>query len=157
MIRPLLVLAAMSFGLACVREAAAQTPPPSEDPARFSIHRTETGYARLDLRTGQISVCSPRGSAWACQAAADDRSVFEGEIARLQSDNAKLKKALLDRGLPLPAGMAADPSGAPQGPKSFGSGLPSEADIDRAISFLERMWRRLVDMMGLFQRDVGKT
>jgi hypothetical protein len=32
--------------------------------------------------------------------------------------------------------------------------LPSDQDIDRAMGFLERAWRRLVEMANRMQRDV---
>jgi hypothetical protein len=33
--------------------------------------------------------------------------------------------------------------------------LPSDRDIDRAVSFLERAWRRLVEMAYRVQKDVS--
>src|SRR6266536_2616318 len=32
--------------------------------------------------------------------------------------------------------------------------LPSDADLDRAMSFLERAWRRLLEMVQNFQREM---
>ena len=34
--------------------------------------------------------------------------------------------------------------------------LPSEADLDRAFTFVKNAWRRLVDMMVDLQRDVQR-
>ena len=64
---------------------------------------------RLDKQTGDVSLCSQRTVGWACQAAPDDRAVLEDEIARLRRENAALKKDILARGLPLPAGAMAEP------------------------------------------------
>ncbi|MBK5959108.1 hypothetical protein CCR97_12950 [Rhodoplanes elegans] len=136
--------------------APAQSPPapPSADgdAARFSYHRTEEGFARLDLRTGQVSLCSLKSSGWACQAVPDDRTAFESEISRLQSENVALKKALLDRGVPLPSGVKPE-AAAPADP---GRGS-ADAELDRALNFVERAWRRLIEMMTSLQRDLGKT
>ena len=64
----------------------------------------------------------------------DERSVLETEIVRLQGENAMLKKELLSRGLPVP-GVSA-PSGAKLGESELK--LPSDAEVDKVISFLRR-------------------
>jgi hypothetical protein len=56
------------------------------------------GVLRLDTRTGQISQCSRSDVGWACKVVPDERSALETEIARLQGENASLKKELLARG-----------------------------------------------------------
>ena len=74
----------------------------------------------------------------------DERSALEAEIARLQEENARLKKELLARGPPTP--------GAP-GPELK---LPSDADVDKVISYLENVWRRLIEMGRTVLKDVEK-
>jgi hypothetical protein len=34
--------------------------------------------------------------------------------------------------------------------------LPSEADLDRAMAFISKAWRRMVEMMVEFQREMGR-
>ena len=65
-----------------------------------------------------------------------------------------LKKALLDRGLPLPGGARPESPSvrAPQESKA-----PSEAEVDRVMSLVERIWRRLVELMANLQCDLNKT
>ncbi len=77
--------------------------------------------------------------------------MFENEIARLQSENAALKKALLARGLPLPPGVAPD---APAGQNDLTLRLPSDADIDQAIAFVSHVWQRFVDAIARAQKQV---
>ena len=60
----------------------------------------------------------------------DERSALETEIARLQGENATLKKELLARGLPLPG--ASSPSGAK--PSEFGLGSPGRCAADGQVS-----------------------
>src|SRR5581483_11719853 len=104
------------------------------------------------------------GGAWSCKLVPDERAALEGEIARLQRENAALKKSLLSKGLDLPPGAVADaapadkpvppaevPNAAPQPPKA-----PSEAELDRAIAYMKNVWRKLVDMMLDLQRDVQR-
>lgn len=157
MLRSILVLVAF---LAMTAGAPAQAPPngaPADaDANRFSYHRSGDGFVRLDLRTGQVSYCGRRQpSGWSCLVAADDRAAFEAEISRLQADNAALKKALLDRGIALPGGVRPDPPAAAA--PSPGAKSPNEAEVDRVMSLFERIWRRLVEMMGNLQRDLNKT
>jgi hypothetical protein len=82
----------------------------------------------------------------------DERSALETEIARLQGENATMKKELLSRGLSVP-GVSA-PSGAKPGEGEIK--LPSDADIDKVVSFVEKVWRRLIDMGRKVQQDVEK-
>jgi hypothetical protein len=142
-------------------------PSGSEDNGRYSFHRMGEGFVRLDSRTGQLAQCGWGGSGWSCKMVPDERLALESELARLQRQNADLKKSLLSRGLDLPAGVMADapaasrpvpPADIPdtsrdnsQGPKA-----PSEAEIDRAFAFMKNVWRRLVEMMVDLQRDIQR-
>jgi hypothetical protein len=154
MIRHALAVVIAALAAAAV-PALAETAPPDREDGRYTFSKVAGGYLRLDLQTGQVSVCSPRTVGWACQAVPEDRAVLENEIARLRSENAALKKDLLSRGLPLPTGAMPEPAARP------GDGnlrLPSNADIDRMMSFVGRMWRRLVDMIAGAHKDMsGKS
>jgi hypothetical protein len=56
----------------------------------------------------------------------DERAALETEIARLQGENATLKKELLGRGLPIP-GASGRSVAKPDEPEVK---LPSDADVD---------------------------
>jgi hypothetical protein len=134
--------------------AAAQNAPVENEDARFTFHRAGDGYLRLDGRSGQVSSCLRRPAGWLCKAVPDERAALESEIARLQSDNAALKKELLAHNLPLPAGIAPDA----QSPKvdKPGPAFPDDAEIKRMMSFIENVWKRLVEMITNVQRDIMK-
>src|SRR5262245_23504390 len=154
MIRIAFVL--LAAGLALTSPARAQdTSTPGADDGRFSFHRVQDGFLRLDNRTGQVSMCTRQSAGWACRAVADERAVLESEIARLQADNAALKKEMLAKGLPLPNGMKADPPPVARGGDQELK-LPSNAELDRMMVFMEKVWRRLVEMMVSIQRDMPK-
>jgi hypothetical protein len=138
-------------------------PPPVADDARFTFHRVGEGFARLDSRTGQLAQCGWGGGGWSCKMVPDERAALESEIARLQRDNAELKKSLLSRGIELPSGIVAEappvppasvPDASAKDPKDLKT--PSDAELDRAFSFMKNVWRRLVDMMVDLQRDMQK-
>src|SRR5262245_945872 len=141
MIRCVLALAVAG---ALIAPAAHAQNAETEDNNRYQFNRVEDGYLRLDLKTGQVSLCSRRSVGWACQAVPDDRTAYDGEIARLQGEIAALKKALIDRGLALPGGVTSPPPVA-RGDRDLR--LPSDADIDRMVASVEKVWRRLVEMM----------
>jgi hypothetical protein len=153
MIRPAPFIVAAALGLA-VPVAWAQSPPPESDDARYSFNRIDDGYLRLDGRTGQVSICTRRSAGWACQAVADERTALEAEIARLQGENAALKKDLMARNLPLPGTVRPEPPAAKPEPRLE---LPSDADLNKVMTFVEKVWRRLVDMIVTLQKDMNKT
>jgi hypothetical protein len=127
------------------------TPAESED-TRYTFNRADEGYLRLDGRTGQVSMCTRRAVGWACQAVADERTALEAEIARLQGENAALKKELLARNLQLPGTVKPEqPAAKPAEPQLQ---LPSDADLNKMMTFIEKVWRRLVDMIVTLQKDM---
>ena len=107
----MLVLALRASGRCVAQDAAApaRCRLPGADDGRYTFHRVQDSFVRLDGRTGQVSVCGREAAGWACRAVPDERTALEEAIGRLQGDNAALKKELLARGLPLPSGVKADP------------------------------------------------
>ncbi len=83
----------------------------------------------------------------------------------MQADNEKLKAELaareptvtgkIDEALPKTDSLKpADPKVA-DGERKIEVPLPSDRDMDRAMSFLEQTWRRLVEMANRMQKDVS--
>jgi hypothetical protein len=144
---------ALMMLLTAFAAASAQPATPDSENGRYSFNLVADGVLRLDTRTGQVSQCGKSDDAgWTCNAVPDERSALEIEIARLQGENATLKKELLARGLPLP-GVASPPVARPSEPELK---LPSDAEVDKVISFLEKAWRRLLEMAREAQKDVEK-
>ena len=143
---------ALTMSLAALAAASAEPATPDSENGRYSFNPVADGVLRLDTRTGQVSQCSRSDAGWTCKAVPDERSSLETEIARLQGENATLKKELLARGLPLP-GVPTAPSSKPSEPELK---LPSDADVDKVMSFLERAWRRLLEMGREVQKDVER-
>jgi hypothetical protein len=151
----MLRLGLMVFTLCVVPTLAAraQSTPPDADESRYVFNRVQDGFIRLDTRTGQVSLCSKR-AVWTCDVVADERVALDNEMARLQAENAALKKELLARGLDLPGGVKPPPPVARGNDQEFK--LPNNAEFERMMAFLEKTWRRLVEMMTNFQRDMLK-
>jgi hypothetical protein len=132
--------------------ASAETDAPDTENSRYSLYPVADGVLRLDTRSGQISQCSRSDIGWACKVVPDERAALETEIARLQGENATLKKELLGRGLEIP-GASGRSVAKPDEPEVK---LPSDADVDRVVSFLEKVWRRLVEMGRSVQKDIER-
>ena len=131
--------------------AGAEELTPDSQGGRYVFSKQAGGFLRLDTQSGAVALCSEQPVGWACQMAPEDRTVLENEIARLQSENAALKKVLLAHGLSLPAGVAPD---APSAQNDSTLHLPSDAEIDRALAFVGHVWQRFIDALARAQKQV---
>lgn len=142
--------------------AAAQDRPPDRENGRYSLNQVDEGYLRLDQQTGRLSLCTRRNIGWACYPVPDERTALEEEIARLQRDNAALKKQMLAQGMPLPGVKPAPASPSPAKPEiakpdagaDSSIKVPSDADLDKAMATVEKIWRRLVEMVQRLQKEL---
>jgi hypothetical protein len=156
---------------ACIAgsSAIAESMPDSEN-GRYTLSPVADGVIRLDTRTGTVSTCNNSGTGWACYAVPDERAALDAEIGRLQADNEKLKAELVarepavggktDEALPKSDSLtktepkATEPKAA-DSKRKIEIPLPSDQEMDRVVSFLERAWRRLVELANRMQKDVS--
>jgi hypothetical protein len=122
------------------------------DSARYTFHRVQDYFLRLDVQTGQVSQCDWAASGWHCRVLPDERTALESEIDRLQDANLALKKELLSRGLPLPNGIKPDPQVSRRTNNIVR--FPNDDEIERVSAYVGKVWRRMVEMMANLQRDV---
>ena len=125
---------------------------PDTNGGRYTLNKVTEGFVRLDTQTGEVALCSQRTVGWACQVAPEDRAAFESEIARLRGENAALKQVLLSRGLSLPPGVTPERSGTHDNDITIR--LPDNADIDRAVAYVGRLWNRFVDTVNRAQKQM---
>jgi hypothetical protein len=163
-----LVVLAVCIGAGQARAASL----PETENGRYALSPAGDGVLRLDTRTGAVSTCNNNsGAGWACYNVPDERAAMDAEIGRLQSDivrlqaeNERLKSQLASReptvsgkiDEPLPKSdplIPAEPKAA-EGGRRIEIPLPSDRDMDRMMSFLERAWRRLIEMANRVQRDI---
>ncbi|SCB57604.1 hypothetical protein GA0061105_10357 [Rhizobium aethiopicum] len=113
------------IGLLPLAAAAAET-----DATRFQLEKSGDHFVRLDRQTGAMSICQDKDGALVCRMAADERAAYEDELDRLSERVTKLEQAgLIQRA------------------------LPSDAEIDRSISIMERMMKSFMGMVKEFQAD----
>jgi hypothetical protein len=154
---------AVVFGLGGMGAASAQSLPDAEN-GRYVLSPVTDGVIRLDTRTGAVSTCTNSVAGWACYAVPDERAALDAEIGRLQADNEKLKAELaareptvtgkIDVPLPKTDSLKKPEPKVADGERKIEIPLPSDRDMDRMISFLERAWRRLIEMANRVQKDV---
>jgi hypothetical protein len=137
-------------GPALPQSAQAPSGQQENEDSRFTFFHVDGGYLRLDGRSGRVSMCARREVGWLCQSVPEERAAFEAEIARLQGDNAALKKVVLAHDLPLPAGVW------PDAPPDAGPRPPAATDhqANQIMSVIEDVWRRLVALIVSVQRDL---
>ena len=111
---------------------AANQAPPARDQGRYAMTPAEGGFLRLDTETGSVSFCSAKDGQSMCRAGVDEIAGLEAEVARLRQENAELKSKL---------------SGAPAAQPKDSSGLPSEEEFDRTLSYAERFLRRIMKIL----------
>jgi hypothetical protein len=156
---------ALIIGLCGAATALAQSMPDTEN-GRYALSPAADSVLRLDTRTGALSTCNNHSiGGWACYAVPDERTTLDAEIGRLQAENEKLKAQLAEREptvtgkieepLPKSDSLKKPEPKVAEGERKIEIPLPSDRDMDRMMSFLERAWRRLIDMANRVQKDVN--
>lgn len=100
------------------------------DASRFQVEKSGDHFVRLDRQTGAMSICQDKDGALVCRMAADERAAYEDELDRLSERVTKL-----EQGGPIQRA------------------LPSDAEVDRSISIMEKMMKSFMGMAKEFQAE----
>lgn len=111
----------------------------SEEPIanRFTLEKTENGFVRMDTQTGEMSICTEKDGQLVCRLAADERRALEDSLSDLSARVAELERRLDT----LASGESRD-------------GIPDEAELDRALSAMEKMMRGFFGMVEELKKDL---
>lgn len=122
--------------LAIVGLLAGAAPVLAQEPAlgRYSMQKTDTGIARLDTQTGEVTLCQEKAGDLVCRMAADERTAYDLELDLLEKRVETLEKAVKDA------------------PSGFSPRLPTQEEIDQTMGIMDRMMR---SFMGI-ARDFGR-
>ena len=154
---------ATAVGVAAAIAFAGEQLPDAEN-GHYTLSQTRDGLVRLDTRNGRVSNCTHDETGWAYHVVPDERAAMDAEIGRLQAENDHLKAQLAardqgatgktDEALPKSDSLKkGEPKVAEGERKKVEIPLPNDQDMDRVMSFLERTWRRLIDMANRVQKD----
>src|SRR5438067_10202765 len=159
------IVAATAVACCVAGSGAAAGPMPDTENGRYTLSPVADGVIRLDTKTGTVSTCTNSGAGWSCYAVPDERAALDAEIGRLQADNEKLKAQLAERdgtvagkteeALPKSDSLKKPEPKVAEGERKIEIPLPSDRDMDRMMSFLERAWRRLIEMANRIQKDAA--
>jgi hypothetical protein len=108
-----------------------------EEVDRYKLEKTDTGYVRMDTKTGEVSICEEKTGELVCRIAADERMALQDEIERLQG-----KLDALDARITK---LEAQPS-IPQ------VLLPSDEEVDKSLDIMEKLFHRFIGIV----KDIDK-
>jgi|tagenome__1003787_1003787.scaffolds.fasta_scaffold20555970_3 hypothetical protein len=109
---------------------------------RFTLEKSGDGYVRMDNRTGQLSKCMEESGQLVCKLAADDRQAFEDELGRLQDRVGQLEKRVSE----METVRRLNPEAL----------LPTDEDVEKSLTYMERFFRRFMDIVRDFDKDLRK-
>lgn len=139
------ICALLILTMAAAAESAAE-----KASGRYTLSPIDGGVVRLDTKSGAMARCTRKdGDQWACEDMADSQGKLREEIGRLEAENESLKEQVkhLEETLGLGEGQA----DAAKPDHKFV--LPSEADVDKAFDYLERMLKKLQERMQKLEKD----
>ncbi|MEO0729219.1 MAG: hypothetical protein AAFR23_09360 [Pseudomonadota bacterium] len=146
----LVALAALAVG-----SAAAPTSVSAD--GRYTMSPSGEGFVRLDTKTGEMAFCTKSATAWTCTEMDDPAKTLREENARLKKENNALQSeiAKLDQNkLDDPNSQSDDPPARPAFPKLK---LPTEKEVDQALSYFERMMKKFRDTMQELRDGTGES
>jgi hypothetical protein len=127
MLIPVLALGGVLVAIA----AFAQEPAPG----RYAMQKSDTGIARLDTQTGEVSLCQEKDGDLVCRMAADERTAFELELDLLTKRIETLEKAV------------------GEGQAALKPRLPTKEEIDQTMGIMERMMRSFMGIVKDLERE----
>lgn len=129
-------IAAGLLGLA----VAGPAPALAHDSGRYTMLETKDGVVRLDKQSGALSTCVNEDGGWTCTPLQDGEGETaeapapgnQEDMAKLRRENLRLKQRIADL----------EASKAPLTDDNQKLNLPSDEEVDEAISYMERMIRK---------------
>lgn len=128
---------------------AGMTEPAAEDSSRFTIAPTEGGFLRLDRQTGAVAICAKKADEWACRPIEDQTASGATERSQLETENKTLKARVKELEDFLASKSITPPpphdGSLADGPPGGVSRLPTDAEIDEALDYMSRVYKKIRD------------
>ncbi|MGI9409339.1 MAG: hypothetical protein ACR2OV_04650 [Hyphomicrobiaceae bacterium] len=125
-------------------------------PGRYTMHKADDGFVRLDTKTGAMSLCRKVDDNWACRSMPNGDSTTQGEISQLRLENEELRAEVkrLGQMLALKPPRHNDPSDpARPGEKDKSFRLPTEKEVDQALNYFENILRKFQERLKKLERN----
>jgi len=132
------MLRTFSYAVALVTGVSYSFAALAEETTTYTLERTETGYVRMNNRTGEMSICQERAGQLVCKLAAEERLAYDEDIADLKARVAKLEDTVSNMGRLPPA---------------VRDSLPSSEDFERGLSYIEKFMRRFMGIAKEFENE----
>ncbi len=117
---------------------------------RYTMHKSEDGFVRLDTETGAMAVCKRIDNDWACRAMADDSATMRKQIDKLKADNARLNDDVKRMEELLELRDGDKPARSHR--RRHGFNLPTEREVDEALDYFERMLKKFQNRLKRLER-----
>lgn len=114
------------------------------------------GFIRLDTETGQMSHCLRREGDWACREMGDPGRGLGGEVERLRAENQRLRGEIRQMEEIMLGQGRGEKGSEPRSGKPELT-LPSEKDIDEAMSYAQRMLRKFREKLKELEGEKSGT
>jgi hypothetical protein len=140
---------ALMFSTVALCALSASAAVAQDKPGRYVMSPIDGGFARLDTETGLMSVCKGTATNFKCELAPDSTAGAQKE-AEKNTAEAKELRAEIQR-LEELLGLGDKPEGGSKqaeeqrpGGRPGGSGfkLPTEAEVDQAFDYIEKMVKK---------------
>ena len=139
MTRKIKIFVVLAAFTACAGVASAQ----DSRPGRYTMHKTDDGFVRLDTETGAVSLCRKSAESWGCEPMAGTGPSLTAEVARLKSQNAELRAEI--KRMEENLGLRGDRNKSAENRPNFK--FPTEKEVDGALDYFERMLKKFQDRL----------
>lgn len=146
-------LLAVGVGGTTVAQTAGERP--GDRPGRYSMSPADGGgFVRLDTETGAMALCQRRDTDWTCREMAEPSRGLGDEVERLRAENQRLKGEIRQMEDIIVGDKRGGGERRAERPGSTFQ-LPSEQDVDQAMTYVQRMMRKFREKLKEFESDTG--
>ena len=143
------ILLSAVISVSGAHSAQAANPEPAANANRYVMTPANGGFVRMDTLTGALSFCSTSSGTLVCKLSDDDRAAVMEELNKLRKKN----KELSEENRRLEDMLLGDDNGKGTTRNKRTFKLPSEKEVDQALGYIERMYKKFRDKFKELETD----